>query len=651
MDVLRVYHSAVVDEWRERERTLRRRGHTVTTVTACEWVEGGIRASARPGPGEDVRSVRTYFGQHPALFCVDPRPLWRLLGQSWDVLDIHEEPYALVTAEILLIRALRRSRVPYILYSAQNIDKRYPWPFRTLERCALRHAAAVQTCNSDAARIVRRKGYPGRVDVLPLGTDLEHYRPAAGDENDFWTVGFVGRLEPTKGLDILLHALADIPDVHLIVVGDGSSKGRLHALADELGLTDRITWRGSVPAAQVQEIYREFDALVVPSLDTPRWREQFGRVAVEAMASGVPVIASRAGALAEVIGDAGLLVPQRDSVALAQAVAHLRSPGVASTLVASGLARAQRFSWGAVVDQLESIYARTNPAITKGERELLIVVVAYGDPGHLRRCLTALGEASGRGRIRLSLIDNGSDPRVRALAEQANAAYHDPGRNLGYAAAVNIGLRQADGADVLLVNPDALVTAADVARLRDSLHAHPRAAACAPAQSDPAGRGVRVGWPWPTPLTSWMDALGIGRLRRARYVSGAVLLLRAEALEQVGDFDERFFLYAEEADWQRRATRMGWSIHLVPEVTVTHVGAASSADTTRRDTHFDAAQERYLRTHTGTVGWHAARAAILVGAAGRWAVSPARRPTMRRRMIAYWQGPIRREQALGVETR
>ena len=163
----------------------------------------------------------------------------------------------------------------------------------------------------------------------------------------------------------------------------------------------------------------------------------------------------------------------------------------------------------------------------------------------------------------------------------------------------------------------------------------------APAQCDESGARTRVAWPWPSPLTSWSDAIGLGARRRPRYVTGAVLMLRAEALEQVGGFDERFFLYAEETDWQRRATRMGWSVQMVPDVEVTHVGAATSADPEQREARFHAAQERYLRTHCGAVGWHAARLGVLVGAAARWVVSPRRRPEMARRWSIYLRQPSR----------
>ncbi|MFM6849307.1 MAG: glycosyltransferase, partial [Terrabacter sp.] len=191
-------HSAVVDAWRERERALGRAGHRVDLVSAASWAEGGRHVRLDPKDGENVSAART-FGSHPALFVYDPRPLWRALGRPLDVIDIHEEPYALATAEVLALRWLRRQRAPYLLYSAQNLDKRHPLPFRWLERAALRHASGVNVCNDAAGRVVERRGFPGRARTIDLGTDLSLFNPSAtvraGSSDDPPVVGFAGRLE------------------------------------------------------------------------------------------------------------------------------------------------------------------------------------------------------------------------------------------------------------------------------------------------------------------------------------------------------------------------------------------------------------------------------------------------------------------------
>ncbi|WP_265523736.1 glycosyltransferase [Oerskovia flava] len=676
MKVLRVSHSAVVDAWRERERELRAAGVDVRLLTARTWDEGGAPVPLVPRPGEPVRGVRT-LGNHPALFVYDPRPLWRALGERWDVIDLHEEPFALATAEILVLRRLRAllgsrdaAPAPYVLYSAQNIAKRYPWPFRWLEARALRHAGAVSVCNEAAGRIVRDKGARGPVEVVPLGVDLETFSPgpapsdrALVPDDGPVTVGYAGRLAPHKGVDVLLRAVADDARFRLRLAGAGPQEAELRELAAPLG--ERATFLGPLPDTSLPEFYRSLDVLAVPSLETPGWVEQFGRVAVEAMACGVPVVASDSGALPDVVGGAGLLVPPGDAAALRDALARVATEtGLAEKLRAAGLERARSCAWDEVARRYLALYESvTGSATTTGRATSTdtggravagvpeppeVVLVAYGSPDLVRDALAPL-----QGRFPLTVVDNSSLPEIREISESAGALYLDPGRNGGFAAGVNHALahRQAPGADVLLLNPDAVVTPEDVATLQRGLHAQPRTASVGPVQVDGDGTPARVVWPYPSPAATWIEAVGLASRRRtppsSSFVIGSVLLLNARAIDEVGPFDERFFLYAEETDWAYRASRLRWHHRVVEDASALHLGGATSTDPTRRETHFHASQERYLRKHHGTTGWRLARVGAVLGAAARTLVLRGdARDSARRRLRLYLKGPVRAEASL-----
>jgi GT2 family glycosyltransferase len=150
-------------------------------------------------------------------------------------------------------------------------------------------------------------------------------------------------------------------------------------------------------------------------------------------------------------------------------------------------------------------------------------------------------------------------------------------------------------------------------------------------------------WPFPSPVGAWLDAVGLGRWRPVSFAIGAVLLLRAEAVAELGGFDESFFLYAEETDWAYRAARRGWRHAVVPEVTATHVGAGTSRDPRRREAHFHASQERYYRKHFGSLGWQVARAAQIAGSTVRGLRGgPAGRAALAR-VTTYVRGPLRVE--------
>nr|WP_240898158.1 glycosyltransferase [Agromyces luteolus] len=614
-------------------------------------------------PDERVRGVRT-LGRHPALFVYDPLPLWRALGHEVDVIDVHEEPFALATAEILLLRALRRQarRTPVVLYTAQNLRKRYPIPFRWLERWALRAASGVSACNTEAARIAEDKGFVGRARVIPLGVDLERFTPADAatttggrvgapaptrDPAAPITVGFIGRLVPEKGVLLLLDALAREPRLRLRVVGTGPLASELPAHAASVGVADRVEVVGSVDPAGIPEILRTFDVLAVPSLPTASWTEQFGRVAVEAMACGVPVVSSDAGALPDVVGGAGVVVPTGDAAALADALVDAAGPRAAE-LRAAGFVRAEECSWGAVGrDYLELYRSIVHEASVAPEPTptLEVIVVAYGAPELLRRALEPVAG------LPVTVVDNSSLPAIRALCDELGVRYLDPGRNGGFAAGVNHGLANliAPGSDVLLLNPDAEISADDVARLHRALRARPDLASVGPAQVDGQGHEARVEWWLPSPSGTWLESLGLARLRRdPSYVIGSVLLLRAEALDQVGWFDEQYFLYAEEADWAHRAHRLGWRHAVVPEARAVHVGAGTGGDPRRREAHFHASQERFLRKHFGAAGWQWARTGQWLGATVRSIVLPGERGrAARRRAALYRLGPARVEARFG----
>jgi GT2 family glycosyltransferase len=282
-------------------------------------------------------------------------------------------------------------------------------------------------------------------------------------------------------------------------------------------------------------------------------------------------------------------------------------------------------------------------------RPIHVVVVGYHAADELDACLAALGDG-----VEVTLVDNSSSSEVRAVAARREVEYLDPGENLGFAAGVNVALRRIQvgpPSDVLLLNPDAELTPQALERLARPLRQpeRDRVAAISPRLVDELGREQRVAWPFPSPGRAWIEALGLGGRspRRPYFVIGAVLLLRWEALREVGLFDERFFLYAEEADWQRRARALGWSSLLVTDAVASHRGAGTSSDSIAREALFHAAQETYIRKWYGVAGWWIYRFAAVLGAAARSLVlSGERRKEAARRARIYLRGPRRRAAAV-----
>lgn len=269
-----------------------------------------------------------------------------------------------------------------------------------------------------------------------------------------------------------------------------------------------------------------------------------------------------------------------------------------------------------------------------------VVVVAYGPIDLLRSALDGV-----RG-LAVHVVDNGLSAEVEQLVVGAGLDYVRPPRNLGFGAAVNVGLeRVSAGADVLLLNPDAHLSSTDVRELQEALHARPRTAAVAPVLQRPDGSTEPTRWPLPTPTLPWRGVLGRGSLREgeAFFLSGAVLLLSGEALAEVGGFDERFFLYAEESDWQKRALVAGHVVRQADRVVAEHVGAGTSSDSELRERYFHGSAELFVRKWYGTRGWWLFRLGSLAAAARRalTARTPSARRTARLVVRLYLRGPAR----------
>ena len=256
------------------------------------------------------------------------------------IVHIDEEPYNLATWQAL--RQARRLGAKALFFSWQNLARAYPPPFSWGERYVLRNVDYALAGTDSAAEVLRQKGNGGRLAVIPqFGTSPELFQPTAERPPRPFTIGYIGRIVPEKGVDRLLRAAAQLDgDWRLRLIGGGGGRAEMEALARSLGIGGNIAFSGQLPSTALPAEYHKLDALVLPSLTRPNWKEQFGRVLVEAMAGGVPVIGSDSGAIPGVIGDAGLIVAEGDVEALAKALRKLRDqPGLRADLIERGMAR------------------------------------------------------------------------------------------------------------------------------------------------------------------------------------------------------------------------------------------------------------------------------------------------------------------------
>lgn len=227
------------------------------------------------------------------------------------------------------IRARRDGRCRRVVASVmENIPlKPAPAPVR---RTSIAAAAGVDHCiavTERAALYLQLAGVPeDRITRLPVGTDVDRFRPAGSRPSGPVRLLTVARLEPGKGVEDLVIALGILVrrglDAEVTLVGSGPSRARLEEVAAKMDVADRLSFQ-RIPWSEIERAYRSADVFVLASGPTRNWREQFGFAVVEAMASGLPVVVGESGSLPEVVGRRESLVAPHDPLALADSLEPL----------------------------------------------------------------------------------------------------------------------------------------------------------------------------------------------------------------------------------------------------------------------------------------------------------------------------------------
>jgi glycosyltransferase involved in cell wall biosynthesis len=277
-----------------------------------------------------------------------------------DVLHMDEESFNFATFQGFRAGIAAGARCCF--YNYANIDRFYPPPFSLFERYTFHHATHAIVCNAEAAAIVKGHGYRGPLSVLPqVGVDPELFPPTPARPPDRpFTVGYVGRLLEAKGLLDLLDAVAGLADAQLLLVGNGELRPQIEARAAQLGIAGWVTIQSAVATTDVPKMMHQMDVLVLPSRTTRTWKEQFGRVLIEAMSCAIPVVGSSSGEIPNVVGDGGLIFPEGDVDALRALLLRLRDDeALRNRLARKGRHRVlERYTQAAVARGYWEVYRR-----------------------------------------------------------------------------------------------------------------------------------------------------------------------------------------------------------------------------------------------------------------------------------------------------
>lgn len=212
------------------------------------------------------------------------------------------------------------------------------------------HAFAIPPGARD--RLIEAGLSSDKITVIGHGIDCDRFTPEDRTLSDVVRVGYCGRFRKEKGLEFLIEATVGL-DVDCVLLGDGQDRAALQERSHA-----RVTFRPPLPYAHIHAFYKEIDIFVLPSVPLPGLVEQFGFVLMEALASGVPVIASRIGGIPHVLGECGVYVAPGDAHALKEAIRDLASdPARRAAMATAGVARARKlYRREDVAAKMRSIY-------------------------------------------------------------------------------------------------------------------------------------------------------------------------------------------------------------------------------------------------------------------------------------------------------
>jgi glycosyltransferase involved in cell wall biosynthesis len=355
--VVVVSHAGVLSANRGVYGELGSRGVDVEMVVPSRWRDeyapGGFDAGGPAGLAGHVHPTRVVGQGRPQRHAYLTRTSKVLASLHAGTVLIEEEPFSL--AALQWSRAARRRGLPYGVQVAETLDRPMPRAVAHWRAGVLARAAFVVARSPGAAALARAWGATIEPDVVPH--DVAPL-PARSAPSGAFTVAFVGRLVEEKGLGDLLDAVAALEDMALVVAGAGPLAERVARAGS------RVEYLGPVGHDEVGDVYARAHVTCVPSRTTPTWEEQFGRVVVESMVRGVPVVATATGELPWVLSETGggVLVAERDAPALAAALAALRDdPERVRALGRAGREGVlQSFATPIVADRLAAVLARVS---------------------------------------------------------------------------------------------------------------------------------------------------------------------------------------------------------------------------------------------------------------------------------------------------
>ncbi|NEQ52971.1 MAG: glycosyltransferase family 4 protein [Leptolyngbya sp. SIO3F4] len=292
-----------------------------STWKAMGW--GKVKELERPYTSITLYPANIMFSGRVGAYFYWPWKVWQVINDFQpDVIHVEQEVFSVSALELAFFARIFKK--PISVFGWENMERKLS-PFREwIRQYVFDSSQLMIPGNKDGEKLLSKWGYTGKIEVMPqIGVDTKLFPSEIRQGHDGeLKIGFMGRLVPQKGIDLLFTAAQQLRGrghtIQVVICGSGVEEEALKAKAAELDIEDLVIWRSGISHAEVPKEMRKFDVLVLPSRTIDTWKEQFGHVLIEAMSMGIPVIGSDSGEIPNVIGDPALVFPEEDADSLAQ---------------------------------------------------------------------------------------------------------------------------------------------------------------------------------------------------------------------------------------------------------------------------------------------------------------------------------------------
>ena len=274
--------------------------------------------------------AQMYFtGRAGACFYSPLGVLKAIIDFRPDIIQVEHEVFSLAALELSFCARLFNK--PVVFFGWENMERQLSTFRQWIRKYVFDTAKLIIAGNCEGAELVKKWGYQKPVEVMPqMGVDTEFFTPAENKQvNSEFCIGFVGRLSYHKGIDTLIAAAKFLNHQNLnfriILCGSGPDEAKLREEAQKLAVDELVTWLGGVSHEEVPREMQKLDVLVLPSRSVETWKEQFGHVIIEAMATGIPVVGSTCGEIPNVVGRSELVFTEGNAEELAAILSRLIS--------------------------------------------------------------------------------------------------------------------------------------------------------------------------------------------------------------------------------------------------------------------------------------------------------------------------------------